>query len=136
MEKKAQHSSQAPEVAWMNSVDTEELNKPVQLAREWLAKRANWLWWLVPLGFALGYWLLRPILIGTERQEYTTYSTLSTNIILMFAVWGYFNQPIWDRVYYKVRKRAAPGWFSWVMLVPMLVGLMYYLTLFGYETRW
>ena len=107
------------------------------MARGWLATRSSWLYWVIVPGTVASYWLLREMIVGLEEQGIIA-SNLTINIVLMIGIWSYFCQDLTNAVYRKVRgkDKTAPVWLSWVVLVFIVLGLVYYLTLWGFETRW
>lgn len=68
-------------------------------------------------------------------------SNLSTNMILVFALWGgaspWISCRLWNlRRKNKVPEKDIPAWFRWTILASVILGLVYYMTLWGMETRW
>ena len=99
--------------------------------------RKRWLYWvLIPSGL-LVYFPMKPELIGIG-QTGLHLSNLTVNVSIMCLLWFWFVDDIARAVWKKVlrRKSKCPAWFNVVMLVTVVFGLIYYLTLWGYETRW
>ena len=85
------------------------------------------------------YWGGKNILIGDLRWE-VSISNIMVNMILVFGVFGFYGGRIADRIWWLIRKgtrpKRCPIWFSAVVTILLVVGLVYYMTLWGLETRW
>jgi len=68
-------------------------------------------------------------------------SNLSVNMLLVFALWGMASPWISCRLWNlkrknKVTEKDVPAWFQWTILAVVVLGLVYYMTLWGMKTRW
>jgi len=85
------------------------------------------------------YWGGKNILIGDLRWE-VSISNIMVNMIIMFGFFGVFGGRIADRIWWIIKKgtkpKRCPFWFSMGVTALLIVGLIYYMTLWGLETRW
>jgi len=99
--------------------------------------RYKWLYPGVIIGGALAYLPLKNEFIGMEVHGLHI-SNMTTNLWVMVILWLWFvpdiSSALWSKI--KRRKAKAPAWFHVGMLISVILGLIYYLTLWGYETRW
>lgn len=98
--------------------------------------RSKWLYPVVIVAGALAYFPLKEHFITGHGG--LTLSNLTTNLCIMIILWLWFTDDISTALWRKVFRQAgkAPRWFFLVILLVVIFGLIYYLTLWGYETRW
>lgn len=95
-----------------------------------VGKKAKWLYPVVAATIALSYMPLRDRLTGQEPLERVTVSNITFNLLLTFFIFGVSASWIADRIWPR-----GPRWKSWAVLSVLMVGLIYWMTLWGYETR-
>lgn len=76
------------------------------------------------------YFPMRARMVGFESVERIVVSNITFNLIAVFFLWGYCCPIITKRVW-----PSAPPWVSYVLLSVVLLGLIYWMTLWGYEPR-
>ena len=85
------------------------------------------------------YWGGKNILIGDLRWE-VSISNIMVNMIAVFFVFGFYGGRIADRIWWLIRKgskpKRSPTWFSFPVTLILIIGLVYYMTLWGLDTRW
>ena len=85
------------------------------------------------------YWGGKNILIGDLRWE-VSISNIMVNMIFTFAFFGIFGGRMADRIWWLIRKgtkpKRSPAWFSYSVSLICVIALVYYMTLWGLETRW
>lgn len=72
---------------------------------------------------------MKSLFVTQGQVFWITESTLTVNMVLLFALWG-GACPIISK------KLNKPRWFGYVALAPVLIGLIFLMSLFGAETRW
>jgi len=86
------------------------------------------------------YWPARWIMADMQSHKIWV-SNLSVNMIMVFGIWGasspWISCRLWNlRRKNKVSEKNVPAWFRWTVLAVVVLGLVYYMTLWGMETRW
>jgi len=99
--------------------------------------RIKWLYPGIIIAGILVYFPLKNEFIGLDIRGLHL-SNMTTNLWVMVVLWLWFVPDISSAVWSKIKKRKtkAPVWLHVGTLAIVIMGLIYYLTLWGYETRW
>ena len=99
--------------------------------------RIKWLYPGVIIAGILVYLPLKNEFIGIETHGLHI-SNMTTNLWVMVILWLWYVNDIASAIWSKIKRRRvkAPVWFNIGILMMVIIGLIYYLTLWGYETRW
>jgi len=99
--------------------------------------RIKWLYPGVIIAGILIYLPLKNEFIGMEIRGLHL-SNMTTNLWVMVILWLWYVNDISTAIWSKIKKRRvkAPVWLNVATLMAVVMGLIYYLTLWGYETRW
>jgi len=69
-------------------------------------------------------------MIGFESAEKIWVSNITFNLVAVFFIFGFSASYIAEKLW-----PSGPKWASWIVLSVLMVGLIYWMTLWGYETR-
>ena len=99
--------------------------------------RIKWLYPGVIIAGILAYLPLKNEFIGLEVRGLHL-SNMTTNLWVMIILWLWYVDDMASAIWSKIKRKKvkAPVWFNIVILIMVVIGLIYYLTLWGYETRW
>lgn len=99
--------------------------------------RIKWLYPGVIIAGILVYLPLKNEFIGLEVRGLHL-SNMTTNLWIMIILWLWYVNDIASAIWSKIKRKKvkAPVWLNITVLMTVVVGLIYYLTLWGYETRW
>lgn len=101
--------------------------------------RSKWLYFVLIPAIPLSYYAMHRFFLGVPEQGLWL-SNLTANFFMLICAWLWFNQDISTAIYKKVRKsydkKTAPIWFQGLSLIIIMAGLIFYLSLWGYETIW
>jgi len=99
--------------------------------------RIKWLYPGVIIAGILIYLPLKNEFIGMEIRGLHI-SNMTTNLWVMVILWLWYVNDMSTAIWSKIKKRRvkAPAWLNITVLMIVVIGLIYYLTLWGYETRW
>lgn len=99
--------------------------------------RIKWLYPGIIITGILVYFPIKNEFIGAEVHGLHL-SNMTTNLWVMIILWLWYVNDISTGIWSKIRRKKvkAPVWFNIIVLMMVIVGLIYYLTLWGYETRW
>ena len=89
--------------------------------------RALWVVYVALIG--LSYYPVKALFIAQEPVVWVTKASLTMNVILLFMAWG-ASCPI------IAKKLNKPVWFGYAIMTPVFLALIFFLSLFGLETRW
>ena len=77
----------------------------------------------------LSYLPVKTLFITQEASPLVTESTLTVNMLLLFMAWG-ASCPIISK------KLGKPRYWGYIMLTPVLLILVFFMSLFGAQPRW
>ena len=77
----------------------------------------------------ISYQPVKLLFITQEPTIWITKSNLTVNMILLFMAWG-ASCPI------IAKKLNKPVWVGYAIMGPVLIALVFFMRLFGMETRW
>lgn len=99
--------------------------------------RIKWLYPGVIIAGILVYLPLKNEFMGLEVHGLHL-SNMTTNLWIMIILWLWFVNDIATAIWSKIKRKRtkAPVWLNYIVLMIVVAGLIYYLTLWGYETRW
>lgn len=109
---------------------------PFRTRIEYWFKRQNMATWFILVAIAAGvaYWPMRNMLIAQRPTLAVIVSNLTVNMILTFAIVAIVMRQI-----ALLFKPKFPKWYPLIRIACFSIGMfgmIYWLTFWGYETRW